>query len=265
MRGQMLIILVLFGVCGAGEADPTVSPVVEKARSAALAAGEPPVLSAADQAVLDKAVEAGLVETTKAYAAYEEATAKAAERTVKALERIRSEAMRKGNLPLANTAEATLTQVRGGTLRHRVEARGDGDLLGDGVRILVPASAIERRDPKATYSGYYRDLLWGGAFYEIPVRLPRGRFHLVALLASAEARPCRILVNQREIGTAFATVTGGWTVAKLGCDRIGPFQAEGETVIRIEATGSLPHFYGFLVSDQAEATLSAADFAGGGR
>lgn len=97
------------------------------------AADEVPKLLSADQAVLDKAVDANLTEANKTYIAYQAAIAKAQDQVVKALEKVKTDAMKKGNLPLANAADARIKEVKDGSLLLRATEPVKGDLLGDAV------------------------------------------------------------------------------------------------------------------------------------
>ena len=229
-----------------------------------MALEDAPKLPPVDQAVLDKAIDANLTEANKAYAAYQTAVAKAQDQAIKALEKVKAEAMKKGNLALANAADAKIKEVRGGTLAQQVVDNSKGDLLGERrVRIAIPATKITRKASNAVMGGNYPDLLWTsgpGGFYELSVQLPKGTYFLVALMASGEVRPCKVIVNKAELGNGFVAVTGGFTVASLKSERVGPFEADGQTLIRIEAVAASPHFFGFVVTDDPSAEVTAADF-----
>lgn len=98
----------------------------------AFAADEAPKLSAADQLLIDKALDSNLQAASKAYAAYLAEIVKAQEKTIKDLEAVKAAAMKKGNLALANAADGEIKKVKDGALAERaVDLNKKGDVPGD--------------------------------------------------------------------------------------------------------------------------------------
>ena len=104
---------------------------------AVYASEDAPKLPPLDQAAIDKAIDANLTEANKAYAAYQTAVAKAQDQVVKALEKLKADAMKKGNLPLAIAADSKIKEVRGGSLEQQVTDNSRDDLLGDSAKRVV--------------------------------------------------------------------------------------------------------------------------------
>jgi hypothetical protein len=86
-----------------------------------------------DRSPIDKVLDSNLVSANKAFSAYQAEVAKAMDKTVKDLEKLKADAMKKGNLPLANAVDAEITKVKEGSLAERVEvkAKEKDDLMGD--------------------------------------------------------------------------------------------------------------------------------------
>ena len=101
--------------------------------SFAFAADEATKLHAADQSLIDKALDSNLTNASKAYAAYLAEVAKAQDKTIKELEAVKAAAMKRGNLALANAADAQIKSVKDGALAERAVDlnKQKGDLLGE--------------------------------------------------------------------------------------------------------------------------------------
>lgn len=80
------------------------------------AADAAPALPPGDQAALDKVVDGDIAKPLKAYAAYLQAIDDASAKMVKDLEKLKTEAMKAGNLPLANAVDAEEKTIKGGGL-----------------------------------------------------------------------------------------------------------------------------------------------------
>jgi hypothetical protein len=112
MTSRILTLIILLGICFAGEVDPKANPVVEKAVSAALADGQ------------------------KAYEAYRAALAKASEKAIKDLERAKADAMKRGDLPSANELDGKIKELREGGLESIISKRQKtDDLLGENAAL----------------------------------------------------------------------------------------------------------------------------------
>lgn len=221
---------------------------------------------------IDKAIAPAMAEATKGYGVYQEALAKASDKAVKELEKLKAEAMKRGDLSLAVAVDAQIKDLKEGALGDKVIAKTieKNILLGDmSFKKLIKANEITERTPGSMYSeaveaGAYRYLLWNGNqgpnYFELSAQLPKGKYYFYALMTSAGNRMCKILVNKKEIGTGFGINTGGWSVATLKTDKVGPFAGEGLTTIRIESANCPPHFYGFAISPDKSLTLKAEDF-----
>jgi hypothetical protein len=108
-----------------------------------IAADPAPALPPGDQAALDKVVDGDLAKPLKAYAAYLQALDDAGAKMVKDLEKLKTEAMKSGNLPLANAVDAEEKTVKGGGLPQIVAwtdlKMNNTDMLGNvqDIRTLV--------------------------------------------------------------------------------------------------------------------------------
>lgn len=101
---------------------------------------------------IEKAIASALSDATKSYGAYQEILAKATDRAVKDLEKLKSEAMKKGDLPLAVAVDAHIKELKEGALGDRVaekareKEKDSGDLLGDAIK-KKSGVAIDPKDP----------------------------------------------------------------------------------------------------------------------
>jgi hypothetical protein len=133
----------------------------------------------------------------------------------------------------------------------------------------IKADKVTERNPNARFGEAYPEMLWTSgptnAYYEMSVRLSPGKYYIYALLASGDQRPCKVLVNKKEVGNGFGIVTGGFQLSNVQSDKIGPFNVDGPSVIRVEANANSPHFYGFAISDKKDLVLKVSDFAKGGK
>lgn len=110
------------------------------------AADDAAKLPAADQAALEKALDANLAAATRSYAAFLTEVAKAQEKTIKELETLKQAAMKKGNLALANAADAQIKSVKDGLLTERTidlsKQKSDlpGEVTGGTRQVSVEAN-----------------------------------------------------------------------------------------------------------------------------
>lgn len=83
---------------------------------------------------IEKALAPAIADASKGYAVYQDVLAKAADRAVKELEKLKADAMKKNDLPLAVAVDAQIKSVKEGALAALVAAKSqqNGDLLGEG-------------------------------------------------------------------------------------------------------------------------------------
>lgn len=101
----------------------------------AFSVDEVPKLSPSDQAMLDKAVDTSLLEPSKVYDQYLAALGKAQEKAVKDLEKVKVDAMKKANLPLANAADAKIDEIKKGLLGDKIVTKSGEGLMGEKINI----------------------------------------------------------------------------------------------------------------------------------
>lgn len=101
-------------------------------------------LAASDQAAIDKAIEASLSEPSKAYQAYQTALTKASEKAIKDLEKLKANAMKGNNLPLAVAIDGKIAEVKKGALGGVIVEKAEkaGDLLGGGEKVDVAKAIV---------------------------------------------------------------------------------------------------------------------------
>lgn len=102
--------------------------------------GEPE--SAKVNPVVEKVMTGALIEAEKGYDAYRAILARVTDKAIKDLEKMKMEAMKKGDLSSANDLDALVKELRNGGLEKKIAERKNsaGDLLGDGAEI--PASLV---------------------------------------------------------------------------------------------------------------------------
>ena len=80
-----------------------------------------------------------------------------------------------------------------------------------------------------------------------------GKYYIHGYYASAEERPMSLTINGQQVaGEFFAKITGGYSKHHLGWDTMGPFEFKsGRNTIQVNATGSMPHLAGLVISANA--------------
>lgn len=91
---------------------------------------------------IEKAIAPALAEASKGYEAYQNALAKATDKAVKELDKLKVEAMKKGDLPLAVAVDAQIKAFKEGALGDRVaeKAKDAEDLLSNKAEPSKPDS-----------------------------------------------------------------------------------------------------------------------------
>jgi len=111
-----------FGVINEISRSPTVSRIVAIVLAVTMSSAlfsedaDPGKLSDADQALIDKTVDGNLAKPLKLYQAYQKGLDDAATKTLKDLDKVKGDAMKKGNLPLAIAVDAKEKEIKNGLL-----------------------------------------------------------------------------------------------------------------------------------------------------
>lgn len=101
------------------------------------AADEAAKLATADQAVIDRVIASSLSDAHRARDAYTAAVNKAQEKGVKDLERVKADAMRSANLPLANAADAKIKSLKDGALFEMMGEKSKPPKLQDTLKSIA--------------------------------------------------------------------------------------------------------------------------------
>jgi hypothetical protein len=111
-------------------------------------------LSPSDQLKVDKAIDGSLADARKSYDAYLSVLGKAQERAIKELDALKVDGMKKGNLPLANAAEAKIKEIKDGSLKDRIteKLKTDSPSEKQDLSIVVLGEWGGRKDMKDNYT-----------------------------------------------------------------------------------------------------------------
>ena len=127
-----------------------------------------------------------------------------------------------------------------------------------GAGAVIPARQHSARSGNvvpadASYSGLVVCHGLGGMQqWDAHVSMP-GAYYIHVSYAAAQARPVALSINEkRQDGSFLTRVTGGWDAEHLAWETLGPFDLrQGKNVLRIEASGHMPHLAGLVISTEA--------------